>query len=117
MDDNGWDDIGYSFLIGGDGNAYQGRSWNRVGAHAPNFNDKSIGICLMGDFTVSLPPPIQLEVAKSLIECGLEFNHIDPNYTLLGHRDVRATECPGESLYQEILTWPHKGLPPTKTNQ
>lgn len=49
--ENGWSDIGYSFLIGGDGKVYVGRGYNVVGAHAPKYNDKSIGICLIGDWT------------------------------------------------------------------
>lgn len=46
----GWYDIGYSFAVGGDGAAYEGRGWSTVGAHAPSFNDKSIGICVIGDW-------------------------------------------------------------------
>ena len=40
----------FSFAIGGDGAVYEGRGFNVVGAHAPNYNDKSIGICLIGDW-------------------------------------------------------------------
>lgn len=47
---NGWNDIGYSFAICGDGRIYQGRGYNVVGAHAPRYNDKSIGICIIGDW-------------------------------------------------------------------
>lgn len=48
--ERGWNDIGYSFGIGGDGKVYQGRGYNVIGAHAPRYNDKSIGICLIGDW-------------------------------------------------------------------
>lgn len=48
--DRGWNDIGYSFVVGGDGRIYQGRGFNVVGAHAPRYNDKSVGICLIGDW-------------------------------------------------------------------
>jgi len=51
MDDRGWSDIGYNFVIGEDGNVYEGRGWNYVGAHAPGYNTQSIGICIIGDFT------------------------------------------------------------------
>ncbi|PSN46119.1 hypothetical protein C0J52_12080 [Blattella germanica] len=54
MDTHNWNDIGYNFIIGEDGNVYEGRGWNIVGAHAPTFNDRSIGICIIGDFTASL---------------------------------------------------------------
>jgi hypothetical protein len=51
IDCNGWNDIGYNFLIGEDGNVYEGRGWEAVGAHAPTYNTRSIGICIIGDFT------------------------------------------------------------------
>ncbi len=38
MDSNGWSDIGYSFLVGGDGKIYEGRGWNVVGAHTSGYN-------------------------------------------------------------------------------
>ena len=39
----GWDDIGYSFMIGGDGSVFEGRGWDRVGAHTYGFNKRSLG--------------------------------------------------------------------------
>ena len=40
----GWSDIGYSFLIGGDGRVYEGRGWGRVGAHTYGYNSRAYGI-------------------------------------------------------------------------
>lgn len=51
MDDRQWFDIGYNFVIGEDGNVYEGRGWDYVGAHAPGYNTQSIGICVIGDFS------------------------------------------------------------------
>lgn len=45
-----WYDIGYNFLVGGDGNVYEGRGWDIHGAHLPELNSNSIGICLLGNF-------------------------------------------------------------------
>ncbi|XP_011698087.1 PREDICTED: peptidoglycan-recognition protein LC-like, partial [Wasmannia auropunctata] len=45
-----WSDIAYNFLVGGDGLAYVGRSWDYVGAHSFGFNSKSIGISFIGTF-------------------------------------------------------------------
>lgn len=42
------------FAVGGDGKVYEGRGYNKVGAHAPRFNGNSIGICLIGDWQGSL---------------------------------------------------------------
>ena len=43
-------DIGYNFIIGGDGNIYEGRGWGYQGSHAPNYNRNSIGIVFLGNF-------------------------------------------------------------------
>ncbi|XP_062554648.1 peptidoglycan-recognition protein LB isoform X1 [Armigeres subalbatus] len=105
--DRGWNDIGYSFAIGGDGRVYEGRGFNVVGAHAPRYNDKSVGICMIGDWTVDMPPENMISAAQSLIEYGVRRSIIASNYTLIGHRQVRPTECPGEKLFKEIQNWPH----------
>jgi N-acetylmuramoyl-L-alanine amidase len=54
-----------------------------------------------------LPTSEMLATAKSLIECGVERNSTSPDYKLLGHSQVRNTECPGTALLNEIKTWPH----------
>lgn len=48
--DHGWNDIGYSFAVGGDGKVYEGRGFGVIGAHAPNYNGRSVGICMIGDW-------------------------------------------------------------------
>ena len=61
IDGNSWNDIGYSFLIGGDGNVYEGRGWNVQGAHTQGFNDVGYGIDFMGNFIDHLPPDISMQ--------------------------------------------------------
>lgn len=107
MDDRIWEDVGYNFAIGSDGVVYEGRGWTVLGTHALFFNAVSIGICLIGDWRFTAPPIEQLKSAKELIATGVELGFVHPNYKLLGHRQVRETECPGEALYQEIQTWDH----------
>ena len=46
-----WPDIGYNFVVGEDGNVYEGRGWDNIGVHAPAYNRNGIGICIIGDFT------------------------------------------------------------------
>lgn len=45
---SGWDDIGYNFIVGEDGNVYEGRGWDIVGAHAGvnTYNQQSLGIII-----------------------------------------------------------------------
>ena len=54
QNNRGWNDIGYSFAIGGNGKIYHGRGFNVVGAHAPGYNQRSVGICVIGDWRSKL---------------------------------------------------------------
>lgn len=54
-----------------------------------------------------LPPQQMMEAVKKLVEFGVSKGFIAENYTLLGHRQVRDTECPGTKLFDEISKWPH----------
>lgn len=54
MNQKGWNDIGYNFVVGEDGNVYEGRGWGTHGAHSTSYNSKSIGICIIGNFVGKL---------------------------------------------------------------
>ncbi|CAG5124390.1 unnamed protein product, partial [Candidula unifasciata] len=108
MDTREWDDIGYSYVIGGDGTVFEGRGWDRVGAHTLSYNRVGLGFCLAGNFMTHLPTVIQMDTAKKLIACGVSLGKISSNYTLRGHRDmVPTTSCPGDLFYSLIQTWDH----------
>ncbi|XP_075155447.1 peptidoglycan-recognition protein SC2-like [Haematobia irritans] len=101
----GWDDIGYNFLIGGDGLVYEGRGWNVVGVHASGYNSLSIGISFMGNYNNDKPNAAQITAAKELLAAAVSRGQIVSGYTMYGHRQVSATECPGTNLWNEIKTW------------
>nr|XP_022912534.1 peptidoglycan-recognition protein 2 [Onthophagus taurus] len=105
MDELNWHDIGYNFLIGGDGNVYEGAGWHRIGAHTYGYNSKSLGLAFIGTYTSKLPNEKQLEAAKKLISCGVEKGELAQKYKLLGGRTVSATQSPGLKLFQEIKNW------------
>ncbi|XP_005093494.1 peptidoglycan-recognition protein SC2-like [Aplysia californica] len=107
MDSKGWDDVGYSFMVGGNGDIFEGRGWDKVGAHTFGYNTVGLGFCLSGNFMTHLPTKAQMDSVKALIKCGVDKGKIATNYTLRGHRDMGATLCPGDKLYAEIKTWPH----------
>lgn len=64
--DQGYEDIGYHFVILRDGIVENGRSLNLVGAHAKGKNIDSIGICLEGDFFKYEPSVKQLGACQAL---------------------------------------------------
>jgi hypothetical protein len=101
----GWPDISYNFAVGGDGNVYEGRGWSQVGAYTPGYDKDSIGICLIGNWTEETPPQNQLDAAQELIQYGVDQGMINPDYMVLGHREISEVECPGDGLFAEISTW------------
>jgi N-acetylmuramoyl-L-alanine amidase len=66
---NGWCDIGYSFLVGGDGNVYEGRGWDEIGAHTGGFNSQGYGVCFLGSFTSQLPSAAAEATFHQLADC------------------------------------------------
>ena len=105
----GWTDIGYHWVIRRNGAIERGRSHKLVGAHAKGFNDKSIGVCMVGgvdedgkaedNFTVA-----QYASLKTLV-LGLmtEYPAID---RVCGHRDLPGVskECPSFSVADFMMT-------------
>ncbi|XP_007668386.2 N-acetylmuramoyl-L-alanine amidase [Ornithorhynchus anatinus] len=108
QDDRGWDDIGYSFVVGSDGYVYEGRGWHWVGAHTRGVNSKGFGVSFIGNYTAMLPDARALHMVRdALPHCALRAGYLHPDYIMHGHRQVVATDCPGEALYQHIRSWPH----------
>ncbi|EDW93054.1 peptidoglycan-recognition protein LC isoform X4 [Drosophila yakuba] len=107
MDSWGWDHIGYNFLVGGDGRVYEGRGWDYVGAHTKGYNRGSIGISFIGTFTSRKPNERQLKACQLLLEEGVRLEKLTTNYRLYGHRQLSATQSPGDELYKILKNWPH----------
>lgn len=96
MDDRGWSDIAYNFLVAEDGRIFEGRGWGWVGAATYNWNSHSHSFCYlgMGD------GPISEEARKSFRWLRAEHARRYGRSYCKGHRDVRATACPGDWLYR-----------------
>ncbi|EFN81745.1 peptidoglycan-recognition protein SC2 isoform X1 [Harpegnathos saltator] len=107
MNSKKWSDVGYNFIVGEDGNIYEGRGWGKQGAHSKPFNNKSIGICIIGDYTNRTPNSAAVQAVDSLIAYGVSSGEIKNDYKLLGHRQTWQTNCPGNSLYTMMQSWPH----------
>ncbi|XP_028171455.1 peptidoglycan-recognition protein SA-like isoform X2 [Ostrinia nubilalis] len=102
-----WDDIGYNFLVAGDGSAYFGRGWEYIGAHTLGYNRYSIGIAFVGTFNSETPPKKQIEACQKLIKLGVQQGKIAKDYKLFAHRQLTSTLSPGDRLYDIIKQWPH----------
>lgn len=114
---NPWLGIGYHFVIGNgngmpDGEVEPTFRWRQQlqGAHAgstdPAYNQQGIGICLVGNFEKHAPTAAQLTAMKKLVR-KLKGNYRVASKNVIGHRDVRATECPGKLFpMQEVANEP-----------
>ncbi len=101
MDERGFADVAYHFLIDTEGIIYQGRELNIRGAHVQGFNTGSVGIVLLGNFNDARPGEAQLSSLRGLVDF-LRYTY-EIRY-LAGHRDYPnqspdGTECPGDTLY------------------
>ena len=98
--------IAYSFLISPKGRVYEGRGWDKAGAHTYDHNSTSYGICFLGNFEAQKPTRRALRRARALIRRGVRKGFIAKNHTIRGHRDVGAqggsTACPGKHLYAQL---------------
>lgn len=101
-----YDDIAYNYLVGNDGNVYEGRGCKYQGAIARGVNAGSINIAFMGVFNKDLPSQAALDAAKLLLDKLKTDQKLKENYKLFGHRQMSPTLSPGDALYAEIQKWP-----------
>ncbi|KAL1428108.1 hypothetical protein MTO96_016999 [Rhipicephalus appendiculatus] len=71
----GWEDIAYSFLIGGDGRVYVARGWDAVGAHTKGHNKDALSMAFFGDFSRHLPTPWAIRTLDKLLQCGIALTY------------------------------------------
>lgn len=98
--ERGWADIGYHFLIDGEGRVAEGRPANVLGAHAAEANSGNLGISLMGNFDVAQPSDSQMDSLERLaayLALRYDIPVMKTGY-LEGHNHHGDTTCPGRNL-------------------
>jgi hypothetical protein len=122
----GWNDVGYSYLVCGTGEVFQGReddddATDVWGAH-DGFNRGSMSVSLLGYFH----PPYSQTPTEPMMESLVrtlawmsDLRGIDPldaslydafgavQTNLYGHREVRPTDCPGDLIFarKDEIRW------------
>lgn len=97
MNDIGYADVAYHYMINKDGLIFEGRSMGVRGAHTGGHNTGTIGVVLFGNFEVEEPTTAQICSLKRLgrwLKASYDLTH------LAGHSDFQPldTVCPGEHL-------------------
>jgi N-acetylmuramoyl-L-alanine amidase len=126
---NGWNDIGYNFLVDKYGQVFEGRAGGIdaavVGAQAQGYNAQSTGIANLGTFSGIPQTDAAMEAMARLIGWKLSLHGVPvqgpvtlisdggptnryrygtqvPLQRISGHRDGDNTECPGAALYAQL---------------
>jgi hypothetical protein len=128
-DGNGWNDVGYNFLVDRYGQVFEGRAGGVdqaiVGAQAQGWNTVSTGIACLGTFTDVAQTEAGMDALARLVGWKLSVHGVpvqgpvtvvssggaSNRYAagtpvvferISGHRDGNATACPGEALYAQL---------------
>lgn len=93
----GWGQIGYHYFIDKAGKIKQGRKDNEEGAHTIGYNLKSLGICLAGNFDVTLPTQAQIDTLTKLLTNKVK-EYAIPHEKIVPHRFCAKKTCYGKLL-------------------
>jgi hypothetical protein len=126
---NGWNDIGYDFLVDKYGQIFEGRAGGIdravIGAQAQGYNTQSTGISNLGTFSTTGQTDAGLAALAHLLSWKLAIHGVAPQSkvtvtsaggatnrypagrlvtfdAIAGHRDADKTACPGDGLYGQL---------------
>jgi hypothetical protein len=129
VNSNGWNDIGYNFLVDRYGQIFEGRAGGItqaiIGAQAQGYNSVSTGISNIGTFETVTQSDAALNALSQLIAWKLALHGAPVEGTIdvvsaggptnrypsgrpvtlqriSGHRDGDKTSCPGTALYGQL---------------
>lgn len=102
---NGWNDIGYHYVINRSGELGEGRDIEKAGAHTKGHNKNTIGICLVGgidgngkpenNFTVE-----QFDKLEELVQDILFKGYVDVGCYIKGHNEFSNKACPSFNVQE-----------------
>ena len=116
VEGRGWSDIAYNVLADRFGRLWEGRYGGLdkgvVGAHVAGYNTGSFGISVMGTYETAAPPAATLDAVSRAIAWKLSLSGVPAQGrttlagasipTVVGHRDLGSTACPGQAFYDRL---------------
>ncbi|WP_205699264.1 peptidoglycan recognition protein [Conexibacter sp. SYSU D00693] len=128
-DSNGWNDLGYNFLVDRFGQVFEGRAGGIdqavIGAQAQGYNAQSTGVSVLGTYGSVAASPEAVDAVARLLAWKLPLHGAPVEGTVVvesagggqnrfkagtpvtlnrisGHRDGDQTSCPGNALYAQL---------------
>jgi hypothetical protein len=128
-DTNGWNDLGYNFVVDKYGQIFEGRAGGIdqaiVGAQAQGYNEHSTGVANIGTYDAVAQTEAAMDAIARLIAWKLTLHGAPVTGQVVltsgggslnrykagtpvtlericGHRDGDATACPGDALYAQL---------------
>ncbi|XVQ10957.1 peptidoglycan recognition protein family protein [Spirillospora sp. CA-255316] len=111
MHTRGWDDTGQQLTISRGGHVMEGRNGSLaairagrhvVGAQSLHHNSHTIGIENEGTYSrAAVPGRLWSSLVETCAWLCTEYR-LDPFRAIVGHRDLVATDCPGDVLYARL---------------
>lgn len=93
----GWECIGYHYVVRLDGTIETGRAEAKVGAHCYGRNSTSIGVCYIGGLAADGKTPADTRTTAqraALLALVKRLRAKYPTAKVYGHRDFAAKACP-----------------------
>ena len=96
VQDNGWRDVGYHYIIRRNGEVELGRSIRDTGAHAAGYNHKSVSVCMVGGMAEdnSAEANFTPQQWTALLDLIKQLKIQYPEADVIGHNEISQKECP-----------------------
>lgn len=103
-------DIPYNFLIGDDGNVYEGRGFRFEGQHTENvngstFNDIGICVAFIGTYKIKQPSAAQVEAFENFLDYYKNEGIVNDDCKLFFQDQLSEPIIAADALLQTLKTW------------
>ena len=96
VEENGWSDIGYHFIVDINGFLHEGRDIDIQGAHTYGANKGSVGVCYIGGLSEDMAwKDTRNKRQKDTLEIIIKYiKNLYPEAKVYGHNDFSEKDCP-----------------------
>jgi hypothetical protein len=96
-----WADIGYHYIVDPLGNVWEGRPIRYQGAHVKNYNERNLGVLVLGNFDQQAPTRDATRALDAFLAGEMRRYNV-PLSQVKTHQEYAPTACPGRSLQRHM---------------